>query len=61
LSCPSRNGRAPIGALENLVEIKAREKFNRRHMVDIPILGRLFYATMGLMQSFILFAGMDKM
>jgi hypothetical protein len=23
-------------ALANLVEIKAREKFNRRHMVDIP-------------------------
>ena len=34
--CPSRNGRAPISALANLVEIKAREKFNRRHMVDIP-------------------------
>ncbi len=34
--CPSRNGRAPSGALANLVEIKAREKFNRRHRVDIP-------------------------
>jgi hypothetical protein len=25
-----------IGALENLVEIKARGKFNRTHMVNIP-------------------------
>jgi hypothetical protein len=26
----------PIQKSENLVEIKARGKFNRRHMVDIP-------------------------
>jgi hypothetical protein len=26
----------PIQKSANLVEIKAREKFNRRHMVDIP-------------------------
>jgi hypothetical protein len=26
----------PIQKSANLVEIKAREKFNRRHIVDIP-------------------------
>jgi hypothetical protein len=40
--CPPRNGRAPIGALANLFEIEVREKFNRRHMVDIP--GIKFFA-----------------
>jgi hypothetical protein len=33
----SRNGRAPIGALANSVEIRNdHEKFNGRNMVDIP-------------------------
>ena len=35
-SCPSGNGRAAMRALANVFKIKAREKCNPRHMVDIP-------------------------
>jgi hypothetical protein len=33
---PDGNELVPIKKSDNLVEIKARGKFNRRHMVDIP-------------------------